>query len=720
MKQVVQDVRSGKTRLLDVPQPQPQPGTALVRTRASLVSAGTERSVIAFAERSLAGKARSRPDLVRQVLEKARREGLLSTLEAVQNRLDQPLALGYASAGVIAAIGAGLAGFQAGDRVACAGGGHAVHAEYAVVPQNLLARLPEEVDFEAGAFATLGAIAMHGFRLGEGALGERVAVVGLGLLGLLAASIARAAGCQVMGFDVRPDRVNFARSLGFEAAAREGGEAQAQAFTHGDGFDLVQICADTESNDTVEFAGEIARDRGRVVATGNVGTALPRRLYYDKELRFVVSRSYGPGRYDPRYEEKGIDYPISYVRWTEGRNLDAFLALLADGSIDVARFITHRFPIEEALKAYDLISDPGGDYVGVVLTYGDETDSGAASERIPLIAQDISPASTVTLGLVGAGNFAANVMLPAIKGLSGVERVGVVTASGLRAATLGRKFGFRYAAPSFETLLADDAINTIAVLTRHHLHAQQVQQALSRGKHVFCEKPLALTDAELNDVEQALKRSSSLLMVGFNRRFAPLARRMKAFFQEHAGPLAIHYRVNAGPLPDDHWLLDPEQGGGRMIGEACHFLDFIIYLIGALPVRVSAQAIASPRSRRDESAFIALTFADGSLGTLAYLVEGDRAFPKERVEAFGAGRVAALDDFRSLELTSGGRKRKFRAWLRQDKGHRGEWQAFVEAIRRGGPPPIPYAQLLAATRASFAAQQALRTGAAVDLAPSNL
>jgi len=710
MKQVVQDVRSGKTSVTEVPVPVPGPGTALVRTAASLVSAGTERAVVKFAGKSLLGKARSRPDLVRQVLEKVRREGLLTTIEAVQNRLDQPMPLGYSSAGTLVAVGDGLHGFRVGDRVACAGGGYAVHAEFAVVPQNLLAHLPEGVEFEEGAFATLGAIALHGFRLVEAQMGERVAVIGLGLLGLLSVGIARAAGCSVFGIDLDPERVERAKTLGAVAVTNPNAEQAAAAFSQGLGCDVVMICADTQSNDPVELAGTIARDRARVVAVGAVGMDIPRRTYYQKELQFIVSRSYGPGRYDPLYEEAGIDYPPGYVRWTEGRNLGAFLETLARGSFDVASLISHRFAIADAAEAYDLITgNTKESFLGVLLTYPQEEAIDAGARLVELDKRKISTSSRIHLGAIGAGNFATAVLFPALRKVKGVERIGLVTASGSKSAQVGQRFGFRYASTDVNEVLKDKNINTIAVLTRHHLHASQVVAALNAGKHVFCEKPLALRRDELGEIMQALEQSDRMLTVGFNRRFSPFAVWLKTFFDAADEPLAMHYRINAGQLPLDHWLHDAEQGGGRIIGEACHFIDFLTFLNGSPPVQISAVGMPDDQRYREDNVSITLEFADGSIGTVSYLAAGDRAFPKERVEIFGGGRVAVLDDFRRVETMHNGRRKVRRAWLRQDKGHRQEWEAFSKAVAEGGPPPIPYEHLVGVSLTSIAAVEALRS-----------
>ncbi len=704
-------MRDGKAVVAEVPAPGVRRGAALVRTAASLVSAGTERMVVEFAEKSLLGKARSRPDLVRQVLDKARREGVLPTLQAAFTRLDQAMALGYSSAGTIIEVGEGLQGFRVGDRVACAGGGYAAHAEVAVVPQNLLARLPDNVDFESAAFTTLGAIALHGFRLARPQVGERVAVIGLGLLGQLAAGIARAAGCAVFGVDLSPARVELAQKMGASAALRAEAEAAAGAFTRGQGFDAVLVCADAHSNDPIELAGLLARDRGCVVAVGAVGLNIPRKVYYEKELTFLVSRSYGPGRYDPAYEERGQDYPAGYVRWTEGRNLEAFVELLAEGRLDVTPLISHRFPIEEGARAYELITGKTSEpFLGVLLTYP-QAGAAAPARRVdlPVAPKAAPPAGEPVVGVLGAGNYASAVFLPAVQKAGGAVLAGVASGTGLSARHAAQKFGFRFATSDEREILANPEINVVAVLTRHNQHARQTLQALRAGKHVYCEKPLALCEEELGEIEAALRDETlPLLTVGFNRRFAPLALALKAALGRRAEPLAAHYRVNAGFLPLTHWTHDPAVGGGRIIGEGCHFVDFLTFLVGEPPCRVEAQALPDMGRYRQDNALVTLTFPDGSLGTLAYLANGDKAAPKERVEVFCGGTVAVLDDFRRLEVTSGGRRRVSSSPLGQDKGHQAAWANFLACVRKGGPPPIPYDQLIAVTRATFEAVEKLK------------
>ena len=707
MKQLLQNMRDGKAIVEEVPVPKPRAGMALVKTEASLVSAGTERMVVEFAEKSLVGKARSRPDLARQVLDKAKREGLLATAQAAFDRLDQPMALGYSSAGTIIELGEDMRGFKVGQRVACAGGGYAVHAEFAVVPRNLLTPLPDTVDFESAAFTTLGAIALHGFRLAEPQIGETVAVIGMGLLGLLTGQIAAAAGCRVLGIDIDPKRIALASSLGLHAWLRDQVGSYAQAFTTNRGFDKVIICADTSSNDPIELAGEIARDRARVVATGAVGLDFPRKLYYEKELSFINSRSYGPGRYDTTYEEAGKDYPIGYVRWTEGRNFEAVVDLLANGKLQVQPLITHRFPIEKATEAYDVITGKKEEpFLGVLLTY-ESAQSDVRNTRVKYRTPDTSRTSNVALGVIGAGLFANATLLPAIKKHRQIKLTGIASANGLHAQHAAKKFGFAYAASSDDEIINDPNINTIAILTRHDIHGDLVAKALKAGKNVFVEKPLALNNDQLSVIGELLPADGcQLLTVGFNRRFAPLAIQLASHFAHRTEALYAHYLINAGYIPLNHWTHDPEQGGGRIIGEGCHFIDFITFLVGEAPVSVSAVALPDDGKYREDNVSMTFTFPDGSVGVVDYLANGDKSFPKERVEVFCGGNIAVLDDFRKLEIVHDGRRKTVKG--AQDKGWKDEWVAFSKSIRETGQPPIPYKQLMGVTKATFAAVESIR------------
>ncbi|MCJ7432209.1 MAG: bi-domain-containing oxidoreductase [Anaerolineales bacterium] len=713
MKQLLQNIKNGKTIVEEVPVPTPRDGMALVKVAASLVSAGTERMVVEFAEKSYIGKARSRPDLVKQVLDKAKREGLVPTMQAAFNRLDQPMALGYSSAGTIIALGRNMQGFKVGQRVACAGGGYAVHAEYNVVPRNLLTPLPKNVDFESAAFTTLGAIALHGFRLAEPQLGENVAIIGLGLLGLLTIQLAAAAGCNVLGIDLDPKRIKLASSLGLQAVARTQAESASQAFTANRGFDAIIICADTSSNDPIDLAGVIARDRARVVATGAVGLNIPRKVYYEKEISFINSRSYGPGRYDASYEENGNDYPIGYIRWTEGRNFQSVVDLMASGKLKVTPLISHRFQIEDAATAYEVITGKKKEpFLGVLLAYAsDKKQETSKKIEFPHVTRH---SSLITLGVIGAGLYANATLLPIIKNNKDFKLVGIASSGGLHAQHSGKKFGFQYATSSEDEIINDPSINTIAILTRHDSHADLVIKTLKAGKNVFVEKPLAINSNQLSVIsKQLLKTNDCLLLTGFNRRFSPLAQQLKSSVVNCQSPMYIHYRVNAGYIPLNHWTQNPEQGGGRIIGEACHFIDLITFLVGAVPISVSAQALPDDGKYREDNASMTFTFPDGSLGVVDYLANGNKSFPKERLEVFCEGVIAVLDDYVSLTTIKDGKKKEERSG--QDKGWKNEMQAFARAIREGSEPPIPYEQLIGVTKSTFAAVESIRLRGVVKI-----
>ncbi|MFZ0770719.1 MAG: bi-domain-containing oxidoreductase, partial [Candidatus Sulfotelmatobacter sp.] len=719
MKQVFQDARNAEITVVDVPAPKLLAGCVLVRTAASLVSAGTERASSEFAGKNLLQKARMRPDLVREVLSKISRDGLASTISAVRTRLDQPSALGYSSAGTVVAVGEGVVDINPGDRVACAGAGHAVHAEFVCVPRLLVARIPSEaVSFDEAAFTTLGAVALHGVRNADAKLGDIVAVIGLGLLGQLTVQILKAAGCCVLGMDIFAERADLALRLGADAVSTSSSGFRDLCLQHsaGHGVDSALIAAQTPSNDPVDLAGAVARNRAVVVAVGTVAMDIPRKFFYEKELDFRVSRSYGPGRYDVAYEQKGIDYPIGYVRWTETRNMEAFLKLLADRKLDLHGLITHRFPIARAHSAYDLITGKTQDaFLGVLISYPQNADN---TRHVDIAGPDrpVAAHKPVQVGLLGAGSFAIGTMLPALKRVRGVDMVAVSAANGSHARYAAQKFGFRSCTTDEREILDHPAIDTVVVATRHHLHAGQVITALKSGKHVFCEKPLCLNEEELRGIAAAHNDSASLcrlLMVGFNRRFAPLAIRLKSFLRGVREPLALHYRVNAGFLPADHWLNDPVQGGGRIIGEVCHFVDLLCFLTGSSPVEVETRSLPNPGQYSNDNVVCSLRFADGSLGTIGYLANGDKSYSKERIEVFGGGNVAVLEDFRRLELVRGGKKHVVRSILRQDKGHRGEWEAFIAAIQTGAESPIPFREVVNTMVATFALEDSRCLGQAV-------
>jgi predicted dehydrogenase/threonine dehydrogenase-like Zn-dependent dehydrogenase len=719
MKQVLQQARTGEITVAEVPTPQLLPGCVLVRVAASLVSAGTERASSEFARKNLVQKAQARPDLVREVISKVRRDGLLSAVQAVRSRLDQPTALGYSSAGTVIEVGEGVTDLAVGNRVACAGAGHAVHAEFACIPRLLVARIPEgsAVSLEEAAFSTVGAVALHGIRTADVKLGDAVSVIGLGLLGQLSVQLLKIAGCRVLGMDIAPDRAELAARLGAEAVCSSAAEFRelCQSSTSGFGADAVLITAETPSSEPVNLAAQIARDRAVVVAVGTVGMDLERQLYYEKELDFRISRSYGPGRYDAAFEQKGRDYPIGHVRWTETRNMEAFLRFLADGKLELQPLITHRFAVDQAQTAYELISGRTPERsLGVLFLYPQDVGISQRVEVVPRRLEDLvhSAETSIRVGLLGAGTFATGTLLPAMRQVSGIEFVGVSTTTSARSRMAAEKFKFSYCTTEESDILHDARINTVVIATRHHLHARQVLAAFAAGKNVFCEKPLCLSEGELADIARAHQAASApvpALMVGFNRRFAPMTRQMKAFL-DVPEPLAMHYRVNAGPLPPDHWINDPEVGGGRILGELCHFVDLLSFLSGAHPVEVQARPLASPAQRDDPSVLISIHFENGSEGTIHYLVNGDRSFSKERVEVFGGGVVAVVEDFRRLEMTRFGRKTTVTSRWRRDKGHRGEWQAFADCLRSGGPEPIPFASIVSTTLAALRIVKALASG----------
>jgi predicted dehydrogenase/threonine dehydrogenase-like Zn-dependent dehydrogenase len=728
MKQVLQHAQSGEITVEEVPAPQLLPGCVLVRIAASVVSAGTERASAEFARKSLLQKARSRPDLVREVISKVQRDGIFAAVQAVRSRLDQPQSPGYSSAGTVIEVGEGVTDLQPGDRVACAGAGFAVHAEIACVPRLLVARIPArdrlpdgEVSLDEAAFATLGAVALHGIRTADAKLGDLVAVIGLGLVGQLTVQLLKAAGCNVLGMDVDASRADLAREMGADAA-----ESSAEAFrdlcserSKGLGVDSVLITAETSSSDPVNLAGAIARDRAIVVAVGTVGIDIDRKTYYEKELDFRVSRSYGPGRYDSAYEQKGRDYPIGYVRWTETRNMEAFLRMLADGKLNLRALITHRFSVEHAQGAYDLITGRSRQpFLGVVIQYA---QTGDVSRTLTLVSNDAGsakrstrPAANPAVGILGAGSFASTTLIPAIKASSNTSLISVCAANGSHAQHAARKFGFKTCMTSDDELIRDPQVNTVVVATRHHLHAAQVQSALAAGKNVFCEKPLCLSEEELRSITRTYQgiphAERPVLMVGFNRRFAVMTARMKSFFAPVSEPLALHYRINAGYLPPDHWVNDREQGGGRILGEACHFIDLLMYLARSRVVEVEARSIGSSPRYSGDNVIISLRFENGSEGTVSYLANGDRSFSKERIEIFGGGCTAVLEDFRRLDLVRDGKKQTFQSRLKQDKGHRAEWIAFAEAIEGHGDSPISFSDIVCSTLATLRADASCKTG----------
>lgn len=701
MKQVLQNLRTGATEFLDVPAPQCRPGYLLIATRRSLISAGTERMLVEFGQANLLAKAKAQPERIRQVLDKMRTDGLLPTLETVFARLDQPLPLGYCNAGVVLEVGHGVTGFATGDRVVSNG----PHAEIVCVPQNLCARVPHGVSDDEAAFTVLATVGLQGIRLANPTLGERVVVVGLGLLGLMTVQMLLASGCRVLGIDLNAQRCALARQLGAEAVDLATGVepvAAGMAFSDGRGVDAVLITASTKSSEPVHQAAQMSRKRGRIVLVGVTGLELSRADFYEKELSFQVSCSYGPGRYDPDYEQRGQDYPLGFVRWTEGRNFEAVLDLMAGKRLDVAPLISQRIPLEQAPEAYrQLVEDRS--LLGVVLTYPEAGVDLRRTIKVRGLAAGGRGRQPV-VGVIGAGNFVSLVLLPALAKTSAQLRI-IASAGDPGAALAARKFGFSQATSDYHAILDDPEVNTVFIATQHNTHAQMVVDALGAGKHAFVEKPLALNREELAAVRGAWREAGDrYLMVGFNRRFAPLSVKMQRLLAGRTQPFSLIYTVNAGAIPPEHWTQDPRVGGGRIIGEGCHFIDLLRFLVGAPVVGLEARMMGEAAGvvvRQDKTS-ISLEFADGSLGAVHYLANGSKRFPKERVEAFSEGRVLVLDNYQALTGYGWRGFDRVRLW-RQDKGHVAEIAAFVARVAAGGPPLIPWEELEEVTLATFAA-----------------
>jgi predicted dehydrogenase/threonine dehydrogenase-like Zn-dependent dehydrogenase len=721
VKQVLQYRRSGTTRVAEVPAPLTPAAGVLVQTQWSLISPGTERMLVEAGGANLVNTALHRTDLVKQVVDKAARDGIAATVEAVRSRIDVAIPLGYSCAGIALDVGPGaLDSFQAGQRVACAGAGQANHAEIVAVQKNLTVRVPDNVSLEDAAFVTVGAIALQGVRIAEVQLGETCVVIGLGLVGQLTVQLLKAAGCRVFGIDVAADKLEPARSGGADEACLRSDPDLVQrvrSFSQGRGADSILIAAAASSSDPVQLAPSLARDRAVVVAVGMIGMDVPRNAYYEKELQLRLSRSYGPGRYDRTYEEQGVDYPLGYVRWTEQRNMEGFLDLVAMGRVQPWRLVTHRFPIAEAERAYDVVTGATAEpYLGILLEYPHTAPAEAprktrAEVRPPLAA----PRGTVRLGVIGAGSFARSVLLPALRKLDGVELRGVVTASAPSGHQTATRFGFAYAASDWRQVVDDSEIDAVVIATRHDLHASIASAALRSGKSVFLEKPMALSEEELETLLAAWRSSGRVLQVGFNRRFAPSYLRLKSAFASRRAPLVAAYRVNAGAVAASAWVVDPVEGGGRLIGEVCHMVDTLVDLVGG-PVR---SVYASASTGGGDDVVLSLAFADGCLGTIVYASGGDRSLPKEYLEVLGGGRAAVLDDFRSVRLHSGGASKSSGGRLtRQDKGHASELAAFVAAVRGGGVSPLDPEMAAHVTRVTFAALESVQTGLPVQIAPA--
>lgn len=729
MKQILQSLKTGETEVAEIPCPVARPGQLLIQTRRTLVSAGTERMLVEFGQANYLDKARKQPEKVKQVLDKVKTDGLWTTVDAVQSKLDQPLPLGYCNAGVVLEVGAGVEGFEVGDRVVSNGS----HAEVVSVPQNLCAKIPDGVSFDQAAFTVAASIGLQGIRLAQPTLGERFVVTGLGLIGLMTVQLLRAHGCEVMGIDFDGERLALAESFGATTVNLSEGEdpvAAGMAFSGGHGVDGVIVTASTPSSEPMHQAAEMSRKRGRIVLVGVTGLELNRGDFYEKELSFQVSCSYGPGRYEPNYEDRGLDYPIGFVRWTEQRNFEAILAMLASGQFNVDALMTHRFSIAEAGDAYrELTANKAA--IGILLEYPEsdvdprsmdtvQFETGGAdlvSEQVKRAVEAVNKArrrllkgdrSSVNVGVIGAGNYASRVMIPALKS-TGATLKTIASRGGMSGYHSGRKFGFEQTTTDTGGLFEDSALNALLILTQHSNHADLVIQGLKAGKNIFVEKPLAITEEQLQAVEAAYEEASTgsnppILMVGFNRRFAPHIQRMKSLFAATVEPKSFIMTVNAGAIPADHWTQDPDVGGGRIIGEGCHFIDLLRFLADAPITQIQAMKMGDAPSVEitEDKMSISLAFADGSFGTVHYLANGDASFPKERLEVFCGGGILQMDNYRKL-TGFGWPGFSSEGSMAQDKGHAGCIDAFVDAVASGKPAPIGFDELVEVTRASFRA-----------------
>ena len=720
MKQILQNLKTGVTEVADVPAPSARRGQVLVRTRRSLVSVGTERMLVEFGRASYLNKARQQPDKVKMVLDKVRTDGLLPTIEAVFNKLDQPLPLGYCNVGVAMEIGDGVTGFAVGDRIVS--NGH--HAEVVSVPKNLCAAVPTGVTDDEAAFAVIGAIALQGIRLVAPSLGEAVVVTGLGLVGLVTVQLLRAHGCRVLGIDFDEQKLELARQFGAEVVNLSRGEdpiAAANTFSRGRGIDAVLITASTKSNEPVHQAALMSRKRGRIVLVGVAGLELSRADFFEKELSFHVSCSYGPGRYDADYEQRGFDYPVGFVRWTEQRNFEAVLDMMADHRLDVRPLISHRFPIVEAVGAYALVGGAAPS-LGILLEYSTESEQLETSLRrstvlfsgTAALAPRIAGSGTApVVTFIGSGNYATAILIPAFR-QAGARLRAVVSQSGVSGVHAGRKFGFEQSTTDTDAVFADDGTDAIVITTRHDSHARLAGQALAAGKHVFVEKPLALNMGELAEFERAradalANGAAPIVMIGFNRRFAPHVQRMHSLLRAVREPKVLLMTVNAGAIPASHWTQDPLVGGGRIIGEACHFIDLLRFLIGSPIVGFDASSLgrAPGVAVTEDKTSITLRFEDGSMGTILYAANGHKSFPKERLEVFAGGAVLQLDNFRVLTGFGWPGFSSMKLW-RQDKGQRACAAAFVNAVRNGADAPIPFGEIMEVSRVTIEIAESLR------------
>ena len=698
MKQIIQDLKTGSTLLEEVPAPMAKPGHVLIRTTRSLVSLGTERMLVEFGKANFLQKAKQQPDKVKQVLEKMKTDGIKPTMDAVFNKLNQPLPLGYCNVGVVEAVGKGVKGFQVGDRVASNG----PHAEFVLVPKNLVARVPDNVSDEEAAFTVIGAIGLQGIRLVNPTFGETIVVIGLGLIGLVTAELLKAQGCNVIGIDFDTQKLRLAREKGIVVLNPGEGDDPIKSvisYTNQIGADAVIITASSNGNDIIHQAAQMSRKRGRIVLVGVIGLELQRADFYEKELSFQVSCSYGPGRYDETYEQKGQDYPIGFVRWTEQRNFEAVLNALSLGQLDVSSLITERVPLEDYQQIYGDMRKEGS--IASILEYPESADR---ASRVNVAGVDFQPGAG-DVGIIGAGNFTSSTVIPALKKAGATVKY-IASAGGLNAKILAKKGGVAIATSNYREILEDKGVDMVLITTRHDLHAPMVLEALEAGKHVFVEKPLCLNSEELEAIREKAGYVQKMVLVGFNRRFAPLAEKMKSLLGD--GPKNIVATMNAGHIPPDVWVHDPDVGGGRIIGEACHYIDLCSFLAGCNVSAVCMNALGVTPEENTDNASILLKYQNGTNAVINYFSNGSKAYSKERVEVYHQDRTLVMDNWRSLK--GYGFKSFSKAKSRQDKGHNRQFKLLMDSIQQGGSPIIPFESVYNTTRASFAAIESLKTG----------
>ena len=708
MKQIVLDVSNGETKVIEVPEPSLRPGGIIVKNTFSVISIGTEKNIVNFAKKNVIGKARNRPDLFKAFLEKAKKDGLLIAYQQAQRRLEQYLPLGYSSAGVIEEISEGLTDFKIGDRVACAGAEYAWHADKISIPKNLVAKIPDGVDLKDASFSTIASIALNGFRCANPELGHAVVVIGLGLIGLLTVQIAKAAGCKVIGIDLDERKIKLALELGADHAyvRSESNLTSILELTNHIGADSVIITAAGDSNDSIELAGKITRKKAVISIIGDIKLDIPREDYYKKELSVQIPSSYGPGRYDRNYEEHGHDYPVGFVRWTISRNMHTALQLMKEKKLTPSKIITEMFSIDSAIESYSDLDNSTKLRIGSVIKY-DESETGRGSKIISVKKMEPNP-NKIKCGLIGGGIYATSTALPILGEIKDITLNSISTASGLNSKSLSEKYSINNLYSDYHDMLDDKSTDLIFNMTRNSLHAKIVEEALLKGKNVFVEKPLALNFEDLDKIEEAWKKSDKIAMVGFNRRYAPFTEEINTFFKNRISPMVAYYRINAESIPHDHWVYDKKEGGGRIISEACHFIDYLTYVIGSKPIQVFTSSITTQKSQDTMDNFaINLSFEDGSTGTIIYTSKGNKKLSKERAEFFADDKTAILDNFKNLKLISNVKDETKKNMLSQDKGHKNEFKFLIENIKIGNRMENEFLLSLYSSRATVAAQKSM-------------